>query len=57
MILKYTAQVVRETSSEHDFVARYGGEEFVVIFTEMTAESSLEAAERIRQQIGRTKQQ
>lgn len=57
LILKYAAQVIRETSSEHDFVARYGGEEFVVIFTEMTAESSLEAAERIRQQIGRTKHQ
>lgn len=55
LILKYTAKVIKDSCSEHDFIARYGGEEFVIIFTEVNSEASVTMAENIRQQISHTK--
>jgi diguanylate cyclase (GGDEF)-like protein len=55
LILKYTAKVLQDISSEHDFIARYGGEEFIIIFTETTEEDSIKKAEEIRVQISKTK--
>jgi diguanylate cyclase (GGDEF)-like protein len=55
IILKYTAQAIKDRLSEHDFVARYGGEEFVVIFTEMSLADASQRIENIRQYIHQTK--
>jgi diguanylate cyclase (GGDEF)-like protein len=51
IILRYTAKVIKDQLSEHDFAARYGGEEFVVIFTDKSFEETLHRVEDLREYI------
>ncbi len=50
-VLKETAAILRETVRSVDLVARYGGEEFAVILIEISRESALEVASRLRQKL------
>lgn len=52
VILKDTAQLIKESVREMDLVARYGGEEFSVILPETDGEGAALVAERIRKRIG-----
>jgi diguanylate cyclase (GGDEF)-like protein len=54
IILRYTARVIQDYLSEHDFVARYGGEEFVIIFTDRSIEETLHRVEELRECINQT---
>lgn len=51
-VLRSTAEKISKTVREYDHVGRYGGEEFLVVLPNCTAETALEVAERVRQQIG-----
>ncbi|MEB3282084.1 MAG: PleD family two-component system response regulator [Lyngbya sp.] len=44
-------ETILDSIRKVDFVGRYGGEEFAIILPEITADSALKAAERIRLQI------
>lgn len=50
-VIKAVAKVFKSNSRNVDFVARYGGEEFVILFPELTIESSLIACERMRKAV------
>lgn len=50
-ILRKTAQLLKESVYETDFVARYGGEEFAVIMPRAQAEGAMRKAEYIRKLI------
>jgi len=47
LALKYTAQILRETFSEKDFIARYGGDEFVVVIEVSDEEEPYEYIDKI----------
>lgn len=50
-VLKQVAELVRSQAGMNDFVARYGGEELAVIFTDKSADKSLQILETMRQNI------
>ena len=50
-ILKETAQILRNSFRDGDFVCRYGGEEFTVILTETSKQQAFTITERIREEI------
>ncbi|SDT22504.1 two-component system, cell cycle response regulator [Paenibacillaceae bacterium GAS479] len=50
-VLRQVADLVRSQAGMNDFVARYGGEELAVIFTDKSADKSLQILETIRQNI------
>lgn len=50
-VLIVMAEVLKQQFRDVDIVARYGGEEFVVILPEITSESALQVAERVRSAI------
>ncbi len=47
-VLRQVAQILSDNARQVDIVARYGGEEFVVILPDITGESAVAVAERIR---------
>jgi diguanylate cyclase (GGDEF)-like protein len=47
-VLRQVAQILSDNARQVDIVARYGGEEFVVILPDITSESAVAVAERIR---------
>ncbi|MBI2069139.1 MAG: diguanylate cyclase [Elusimicrobia bacterium] len=51
VILKMTAQMLRETLRTEDTLARYGGEEFVALLADTDKEQALVVAERLRQAV------
>jgi len=51
LILKFTAQKIKENIRDYDFLARYGGEEFVCVLIDQTLQEALETAEKIRKAI------
>ncbi len=50
-VLKQVARLLTQTTRDCDFVARYGGEEFVVILSQTSLASAMQAAERCRASI------
>ena len=50
-VIAAVAPSVAESLSDSDVAARYGGDEFVVILPSLSAEQSLELAERIRKSV------
>ncbi|QJC53213.1 diguanylate cyclase [Paenibacillus albicereus] len=50
-VLKQVADLVRSQAGMNDFVARYGGEELALIFTDKSADKSLQLLETIRHNI------
>jgi len=51
VVLRQTAQLVRNKIRSADVVARYGGEEFVIVLPETPKENAIRAAERLRKAI------
>ncbi len=51
VVIRETAQCMRQKVRETDLVARWGGEEFVVLLPESDREASLVVAERVRREI------
>ncbi|MBI4057463.1 MAG: diguanylate cyclase [Elusimicrobia bacterium] len=51
VVLKTTAQALRETLRPSDFLARYGGEEFVAFLTDTDKTQGQRVAERVREAI------
>lgn len=47
LALKYTAQILRDTFNEKDFIARYGGDEFVVVVEVSDEEEPYEYIDKI----------
>ena len=47
IVLRNTAQCIKQHTRDEDFVIRYGGDEFLVVLKGMTNESVLEILERI----------
>lgn len=54
-VLQEVARVMKNLLREQDSLARWGGEEFLVLLPETDAEQGLQAAERIRTQVGALK--
>lgn len=54
-VLRGIAQKIKDGIRVHDFAARYGGEEFAVIFTSTKAEDAFIVADRLREDIAKTK--
>lgn len=50
-VLRWLAQLLRETIRTVDIPARYGGEELAVILPEMNSRQALEMAERVRRRV------
>lgn len=55
LILKEVARLMRSSLRKSDLIARYGGEEFVIIFTGTNINGAIEASEKLRQLIEKTK--
>ncbi|MEJ5300624.1 MAG: GGDEF domain-containing protein [Thermodesulforhabdaceae bacterium] len=55
LILKEVARIMKSSLRKGDIIARYGGEEFVVIFTGTQLNGAVEAAEKLRRIIEKTK--
>jgi diguanylate cyclase (GGDEF)-like protein len=55
VVIRLVAETIRASCRETDFAARYGGEEFTVILQETPLDGAIQAAERIREQIGRVR--
>jgi len=53
-VLKVLAELLSTRIRETDFVARYGGEEFVMLMPEITAETAMQVADKLRQEIAQT---
>jgi diguanylate cyclase (GGDEF)-like protein len=51
VVLRQTAQLVRNKIRSADVVARYGGEEFVIVLPETAKDNAVQAAERLRRAI------
>lgn len=51
IILKETAEILRQNVRNNDIIARYGGDEFVVILVQAGKEKAFKIAERIRRKI------
>ena len=49
IVLKQTAEIMREHVQQMDVPARYGGEEFIIILPNTTEEIACKSAERLRQ--------
>jgi diguanylate cyclase (GGDEF)-like protein len=50
-VLRWLAQLLRDTIRTVDIPARYGGEEFAIILPEMNSQQALRVAERVRRRI------
>jgi diguanylate cyclase (GGDEF)-like protein len=55
VVLKGVAQAIAERTRKSDISARYGGEEFIVLLPEIALDGAVQAAEKLRQQIGSLK--
>lgn len=53
LILRTTAQILRQVTRTGDIIARYGGDEFAVILSNTNREQAQDIAERIRSQIAK----
>lgn len=53
LILRTTAQILRQVTRTGDIIARYGGDEFAVILSNTNREQAQDIAERIRIQIAK----
>jgi len=53
--LKEVAKKIRESIRKVDILSRYGGEEFVVVLPETNSEGAVEAGERIRSAVARSR--
>lgn len=54
MVLQQTASILLDSVRSGDFVFRYGGEELLVMLVEVTPESALRIAEKLRTNIAQT---
>ncbi|MDR2943397.1 MAG: diguanylate cyclase [Treponema sp.] len=54
MVLKATAEIIRNSTRSYDLLCRYGGEEFVFMFSVNDEKEVLETVERIRENIERS---
>jgi diguanylate cyclase (GGDEF)-like protein len=54
MVLKTTADVIRQAIRSYDLLCRYGGEEFVVLITDSGETEALNQMERIRENMENT---
>lgn len=50
-VLRWLAQLIRESVRKVDIPARYGGEELAIILPEMNSRQALEVAERVRRRV------
>jgi diguanylate cyclase (GGDEF)-like protein/PAS domain S-box-containing protein len=50
-VLRHTAELLKESIRESDFVARFGGEEFIAILPDTDLEGARRVAEKIRQTV------
>lgn len=51
IVIRATAETIRNSCREIDFAARYGGEEFTVILPETPLSGAIQVADRIRERI------
>ncbi len=51
-VLHCLAQVFKQSIRDSDYAARYGGEEFIILLPETDGQGAMEAAERIRVNVG-----
>jgi diguanylate cyclase len=54
-VLRFVANIIKNSIKGSDFVARYGGEEFVVVFTGTGIGNAIRAAENVRSAIEKTR--
>lgn len=50
-LIRYTAQVLRQSFRSEDIIARTGGDEFVILLTETNQTTAQEAVQRLRENI------
>jgi diguanylate cyclase (GGDEF)-like protein len=53
-VLREIARILKDKTRKSDTPVRYGGEEFTLILPEVALEGALQAAEKLRAEIGRT---
>ena len=54
-VLRFVANIIKDSIKGSDFIARYGGEEFVVVFADTERDNAFHAAENIRIAIEKTR--
>ncbi len=54
-VLRFVANIIKDSIKGSDFIARYGGEEFIVVFTGTGIENATMAAENVRMAIEKTR--
>ena len=52
-VLEHLANILKAAVRNPDLVARYGGDEFVIVVPDVTADESIQLAERLREQVER----